>query len=290
MKHTLLLDDRGIPFADIYVCREGENAYLLGYGSGAEIADWIAGHATDCSDFSIMDLSKSHENLALDGPYAWELCAEVFGPDVLGLPYLGMRTLGEVIVFRAGRTGEYGYHLLIPTGRKNAWCQKLLASGAAFQMASASEAERAQCVLENFFFDVDREGRHGLTPLELQLQWRLSPQKTAYPGAEAIRALRQSGWSHRLTCFTTPDFAGPDEEITCDGETVGCILAAGYSPLRGEYVGKALLRRPYWHAGLDSFLAGCCPLRTISAPAINNLSVKVSPYRHSFHAHEADLT
>jgi len=32
MKHTLLLDEKGVPFADVYVCREGENAYLLGYG------------------------------------------------------------------------------------------------------------------------------------------------------------------------------------------------------------------------------------------------------------------
>ena len=291
MKHTLLLDDEGIPFADIYVCREGENAYLLGYGpSAAEIADWITGHATDSSDFSIIDLSKSHQSLALDGPYAWELCAEVFGPDVLGLPYLGMRTLGGVLVFRAGRTGEYGYHLLVPTDQKNAWREKLLATGAAFAMACASEAARVQCVLENSFFDVNREGRYGLTPLELQLQWRVSPQKTAYPGAEAIHTLRQSGWTHRLTCFITPDFVSPDEEITCDGEMVGCILAAGYSPLRGEYVGKALLRRPYWHAGLDAFLVGCCPLKTISAPAINNLSLKVTPYRHSFHTRAEDLS
>ena len=291
MKHTLLLGDKGIPFADIYVCREGENAYLLGYGpSAAEIADWITGHAIGSADFSILDLSKSHDGLALDGPYAWELCAEVFGPDVLGLPYLGMQTLGEVLVFRAGRTGEYGYHLLIPTDQKSAWREKLLATGAAFEMACASEAARAQCVLENFFFDVNREGRYDLTPPELQLQWRLSPQKTAYPGAEAIRTLRESGWTHRLTCFTTPDFVSPDEEISCDGETVGRILAAGHSPLRGEYVGKALLRRPYWHAGLDVFRVGCRPLNTISAPAIKNLSLKVTPYRHSFHTRAEDLT
>ena len=291
MKHTLLLNDKGIPFADIYVCREGENAYLLGYGSNAdEIAEWIIGHVTASADFSIIDLSKSHDSLALDGPYAWELCAEVFGSDVLGLPYLGMRTLGEMLVFRAGRTGEYGYHLLVPTDQKNAWCEKLLATGAAFAMACASEAARAQCVLENFFFDVNREGRYSLTPLELQLQWRLSAQKTAYPGAEAIHAIRQSGWTHRLTCFSAPDFASPDEEITCDGEPVGRILAAGYSPRRGDYVGKALLRRPYWHAGLDVFRVGRRPLHTISAPAIKNLSLKVTPYRHSFHTRTEDFT
>ena len=291
MKHTLLLDDKGTPFADVYVCREGENAYLLGYGPNADkIVAWITGHVPGIADFSIINLSKSHDSLALDGPYAWELCAEVFGPDVLGLPYLGMLVLDEVLVFRAGRTGEYGYHLLVPIDKKNAWIEKLLATGAAFEMARTNASVRAQCVLENFFFDINREGQYGLTPLELQLQWRLSSQKTTYPGAEAIHTLRQSGWTRRLTCFTTPELVNPDEEITCDGEMVGHVLTAGYSPVRGDYVGKALLRQPYWHAGLDAFQIGDCPLKTISAPAINNLSLKVSPYRHSFHTREGDMT
>ena len=291
MKHTLLLDDKGVPFADVYVCREGENAYLLGYGSSAdEMVNWITDQAPGIADFSIINLGESHDSLALDGPYAWELCAEVFGPDVLGLPYLGMRVLDEMLVFRAGRTGEYGYHLLVPTNQKDTWIEKMLATGVEFEMAHADESVRAQCVLENFFFDINREGKYGLTPLELQLQWRLSSQKTTYPGAKAISALRQSGWTHRLTCFTTPDFVNPDAAITSDGEIVGRALVSGYSPMRGDYVGKALLRQPYWHAGLDAFQVGDRPLKTISAPAINNLSLKVSPYRHSFHTREEDLT
>lgn len=95
-----------------------------------------------------------------------------------------MRTLGEMLVFRAGRTGEYGYHLLVPTDQKNTCLEKLLATGATFEM----------------------------------------------------------------------------------------------------------LRRPYWHAGLDVFRVGCRPLHTISALAIKNLSLQVTPYRHSFHTRAEDFT
>lgn len=290
MKHTLLLDDEGVAFADIYVCRQGESAYVLGYGPEAdEIADWISGHARGRTELAVVDLGESHARLTIDGPYAWELCAEVLGSEVLGVPYLGMRSVGEVLLFRAGRSGEYGYQLVVPIDQRDALLDKLLTAGAGFEMVCASETARAQCVLENFFFDVNREGKYGLTPLELQLQWRLSPQKTGYPGAEAVRTRREAGWTHRLTCFAMSESSCPDQEITCDGETVGRILAAGYSPLRGEYVGKALLVCPYWHAGLDAFVVGRCPLRTISAPAINNLSLRVTPYRHSFHTREEDL-
>ena len=151
MKHTLLLDDTAIPFADVYVCREGENAYLIGYGSGAdEIANWITHHATDITDFSIVDLGESHDNLAIDGPYAWELGAEVFGPDILGLPYLGMLVLDAIFVFRAGRTGEYGYNLLVPTDQKDRWVESLLATGAGFEMARADAVGPSPMCIRKF--------------------------------------------------------------------------------------------------------------------------------------------
>jgi len=290
MKHTLLLEENGVPFADVYICREGENAYVLGYGSPANaITIWIRQHTVGIAEFSTADLSESHRSLALDGPYAWELCAEVFGPDILGLPYLGMLTLGDTLVFRAGRTGEYGYHVLVPNHEESAWLQKLNATGEDFELAWADAAARNQCVLENFFFDLNREGRFGLTPLELQLQWRLSTQKTEYPGAAALRALRQSGWNRRLTCFITPEPVHAGEEIICEDELVGNVLAAGYSPMRNEYVGKALLNRPYWHAGLSAFRVGHRPLKTIAAPAVKNLSLEVSPYRHSFRTRAEDM-
>lgn len=291
MRHTLLINNSGIPIADIYVCREAENAYLIGYGSSTnEIIEWITDHATGITDFSITDLGKSHDNLVLDGPYAWELCSEVFGTDILGLPYLGMLVLDDIFIFRAGRTGEYGYHLLVPTEQKDTWIENVIATGTEFEMARVNEAARAQCVLENFFFDINREGQYNLTPLELQLQWRLSLQKNTYPGAEAIQTLRKAGVTRRLTCFTTPEAVNTDAEITYDGEIVGQVLAVGYSPMREDYVGKALLRQPYWHAGLDGFQVDSIALKTISAPAINNLSLKVSPYHHSFHTRKEILT
>jgi aminomethyltransferase len=289
MKYTLLLNEDGTPFADIYVCRKGEDAYLLGYGPNVDtLIDWITEHSAENADFSIIDLSKTYAPLALDGPYAWELCAEVLGPDILGLPYLGMKVSDEVLVFRAGQTGEYGYHLLVPTDQKNAWLEKLHTAGSVFEMAHANEAARAQCALENFFFDINREGQYGLTPFELQLQWRLSAQKAVYPGAEAIRTRRQSGWTRRLTCFSTPDPVKVDTAVVCDDEVVGHILAVGYSPVRGDYVGKALLRRPYWHAGLDVFQVQGCPLKTLSPPAVDNLSWNISPYNDSFHTREKE--
>ncbi len=283
MKHTLLLDDNAVPFADVYVCRNREDAYLLGYWlKSVDLIDWIKQNQGSSPDYSVIDLTKSDCILTLNGPYAWELCAKAIGPEILGMPYLSMMSLNSGTIFRAGVTGEYGYHLMVPKEQKNDWIENLINTGISFDLAIADRRARDQSSLENFFFDLDREGQYQLTPPELQLQWRLSRQKSEYPGSRAMQNLREKGWDRRLTCFVTKNSASVNDEIFFENESVGQVLSIGYSPVRKEFVGKALIRRPFWHAGLKCFMVNDQELETISAPAIDNRSIHVNPNIHSY--------
>jgi glycine cleavage system aminomethyltransferase T len=277
MKHTLLLDDKAVPFADVYVCRNREDAYLLGYWTASvNLIDWMIQHQGSLRDYSIIDLNESNCFLTLNGPYAWELCAKAVGTEILGMPYLSIMSLKSGVVFRAGITGEYGYHLMIPIEQKNEWIENLINTGKSFDLVVTDSAARAQCSLENFFFDLNKEGQYNLTPPELQLQWRLSRQKAEYPGSRAMQNLREKGWDKRLTSFITKKPARVNDEIFYENKSVGQVLSFGYSPLRKEFVGKALIRRPYWHAGLNCFTVNNHELETVSAPAFDNLSIYVN--------------
>ncbi len=277
MKHTLLLDENAVPFADVYICRKWEDAYLLGYwSSSVDMAAWIKQQQGSANDYAIIDLNESNFFLTLNGPYAWELCANAIGPEILGMPYLSVMKLNSGMVFRAGITGEYGYHLMFPAGQRKEWIQTLLEAGKPFDLVVTDHSARVQCALENFFFDLNREGQHQLTPPELQLQWRLSRQKEKYPGSGAMQSIRKKGWDRRITCFITKNPASEKDEIFCENESVGRVLSIGYSPLRKEHIGKALVRKPFWHAGLSGFHVNNHELQTISAPAIDNRSIHVN--------------
>ena len=291
MKHTLLLNENGVPFADIYVGREGYNAYILGYlTDNIDLTGWIKNHTEDIGGFTIQDIMHSHTCINLEGPYAWELGTEVFGSDILGLPYLGMMEMDALIVFRAGRTGEYGFHFFVPSDDKEKWMSKIRSFREAFQISEANEEALDQCALENFFFDISKEGVNELNPMELQLQWRISSQKTTYPGAKEIIKHKKEGVSRRMVSFISPSDLNLNASITHDGEVIGKVLVIGYSPSRGDYVGKALLNKPYWHAGLDSMQVDDTSIQTISAPAIDNISLKISPYSNSFITRKKDLS
>lgn len=284
MRPSLLLDEEARPFADIHVARDDEAFYLLAEGpSPGELARYLDKHfppgidaKATCCDGAL---------LSVHGPYAWELCTAVLGPDVGSLPYLAFYRTDEAVCFRSGKTGEYGYDLLVSPGELAAVREALLTEGRAFDLALASLPALDQCALENGFFNVRREGRAGLSPLELGLQWRVSNRKE-YVGSAALRARREAGAKARVVWAVAGAAVAEGDEVFLDDRRIGSVLATGFSVLRGEWVALLLLDRSYAFPGIDRFEASHAgerrPLRTVSAPLINNRSLYVSPQRHSY--------
>lgn len=301
MRPSLLLHEDGVPFADVYVCRDDESFFLLSEGPTApDLIAWLRAHLPPGAGagVTIDDLGEDHAVLSLHGPYAWELLGECLGPDLVGLPYLSFyrvppRDAGEaaMLCFRAGKTGEYGYDLLVDRRHEAGLRARLEASGRAFDLGVASLDALDQCALENGFFNIRREGRAGLTPLELQLQWRTSYARS-YVGADALRARRQAGSTQRITHLVAAEPLAAGDAVLLDGAPIGALLQAGASPLRGDWVGLALLDRPYAHVGVDRYAVarggGLVPVRTLSPPLLDNRSLYVSPQRHGYRSRAGD--
>jgi glycine cleavage system aminomethyltransferase T len=280
MMQTLLLDAGGTPLADIYVCCDEDDYLVLGEGlAGPDLAASLRADAAGL-DVDVIDLSASHAVLTLDGPYAWELLAEVTTPDVIGLPYLSFFHEGRLTCFRGGKTGEYGYELLVPREQLGEVRALLLDAGRRFDLREVSLAALDLCRLEGGFFNVRREARPNLTPVELQLQWRVGAHR-AYRGAEAVAARRLAPRG-RATAIAAPSEIRTDAAVELDGERVGTVLHAGPSHTRGDWLGLALLDPAVAHAGLEGFTCGGAAVRTVSLPAVNNRSLFVDPQRHAW--------
>ena len=285
-RHSLLLDEGARIVADLLICRDDEDFLLLAEPTSPEaLAAHLARHAPGDAGTRCGDVTSDFALLSLDGPYAWEVLAAVVGAEAVGLPYLSFFKTGTWTVLRSGKTGEYGYVLIVPREEGPQARARIAELGAPFDLAFASLEALDHCALENWFFNIRREGaEEGLTPLELQLQWRVSYKKP-YVGAEALQA-RRATVAARTTCVLSASELRGGDEVRLGGERVGRVLHAVRSPWRNEHVGIALLDRAYAHAGLDVFTAARGPertsLRTASAPVLDNASLYVHPQRHSY--------
>jgi glycine cleavage system aminomethyltransferase T len=69
-------------------------------------------------------------------------------------------------------------------------------------------------------------------------------------------------------------------------EPIGTVLRAARSVTLGDHVAIGLLDIAHAHSGIESYAvahAGASvPVRTVSAPFVNNRSLFVNPQRHAF--------
>ena len=289
--HTVLLDGDARPVADLLICSDEDGFFLLADGLtedalAARLEARRAERLPATSALAIRPMSATHDLLGLDGPYAWELAAALLGPSVLGMPYLTLLRADDVVCFRVGKTGEYGYDLLVP--RESGVSSRLAELGAAFDLRPVSLAALDVCALENWHFSIrtvrDTPLAQPLTPLELQLQWRVDYRRD-FVGAEALRARRAAGVAVRATSFIASAPGATGDVMALDGERCGEVLVAAPSPTLGGFVGIALLRTRLAHPGLELEVAGPdgpVTARTRTPPLVLNRSLFIDPHRHSY--------
>jgi glycine cleavage system aminomethyltransferase T len=296
--HTLFLrEDAGI-FADVFVALGEDAFYVLAEGpTEAELLAYLdaARSAGPALQVSVRGLGASHARIGIDGPYAWEVVAALLGPAVLGMPYLTLMHVDFGLCLRAGKTGEYGYVLLAAEDGRAALAARLRDVGTPLGLREVSASALDRCALESWHFCMRslRDGGTGdpLTPLELQLQWRVGWDRT-FVGAEALRKRRAQGPALRSVCVTAGAEIARGQAVACGGEAVGELLDAAWSFTRAQWVGMALVPRSLAHPHLSVLTArgagGEVALRTQAPPLLDNRSLYVDPHRHSHRTREQD--
>ena len=283
--HTMLLTDDARLFADAYLCWDDEEFFLLAEGpSSGALAAYLRSNLRG-EDIVVEDCSESHAILGLDGPYAWEVLGLLIDPEAIGLPYLTFYHHGDSICYRAGKTGEYGYGIIDKRDAIDRLEKRLVEIGSAFDLRRVGLDTLEQCALENWFFNIRREGAEPVTPIELQLQWRVSYQKS-FVGSDALSSRRREGTKQRLTSLLANGEITPGDEVSLEGSTVGRIVNAGFSHIRGEWVALALIDIAWAYPGITTFQVGgrtgTTSARSVSPPILNNRSLGVSPQLHSY--------
>ena len=285
MLHTMLLTEDAYPFADAYLCWDDEEFFLLAEGpASGELVAYLRDHVRGDS-IDVEDRTGSHAIVALDGPYAWEMLGLVVDPEAIGLPYLTFYHHRDWICYRAGKTGEYGYGIIVARTEVDSLERRIADVGSVFDLRRVSLDALDQCALENWFFNIRREGHQPVTPIELQLQWRVSYQK-AFVGSEALARRRRDGAKQRLTSLLATGDVAIDDVVSLDGKAVGRVVNAGFSHTRGEWMAVALIDVAWAYPGIGAFtIVGrdrTTTARSVTPPVLNNRSLSVSPQLHSY--------
>ena len=284
--HTFLADDDGLLVGDCYVANNDEEFILLceSIVPDSEIDRVMQAHGAAVA--GVEDLTTSHVLLSLDGFKAWEIAKEIFGADVLGLPYLSIEVYPfqdqSVRLFRAGKTSEFGYLLLVPQAVAPALFDTLASAvekrGGRLCGVDAHEDLR----LEGRFFNIHAEGLRVRDPLVLGLQWMIDFDKVSFRGCEAIKRRRAQGLQKKIVGVAAERGCKQlvtGAQIFHEGRAVAEVVAEGHSVVLDQPLGLAVFPVALAYSGLSFRLAAADgpAVRTISMPPImpRSLTVKL---------------
>jgi len=288
LSQGLLLNEDATIFADCYLGSDDEDFFFLAEGPDSEdLMAHLNRELADEVEVEAVHETLDHTIIGLDGPYAWELMSLLVGPEVIGLPYLTFFRTRGILCYRAGKTGEFGYRLVVPDDMLEEMSHRLQDLGAPLDLGSASLEALDQCALDNWFFNIRGEGRHGSSPIELQLQWRVSYRKS-FVGSDALAARRSEGIRQRVTCIVCEDSLKSGDAVTLDATRIGTVAHAAFSPIRNQWVALALLDLDHAYPGIDRLRIGSNNTTgiTVSPPVLDNRSLYVNPQIHSYQSRD----
>ena len=185
--------------------------------------------------------------LQIQGPRSKDVVRDLFGEDILELPYYHFRRLEldgiPLILTRTGWTSEVGYelYLLDPTRGDDLW-ERIMEAGRPHDIRPTGPVDirRIEGGIFNYRADMDWTNN----PFELGLDRLVDLDMEAdFMGKDALRRIKERGVSRRIVGV---EISGPRLDMNetrwpvhSDGREVGQVTSAVYSPRLEKNIGFA---------------------------------------------------
>ena len=254
-QYSLLMHPEGGIIDDIIVYREDAESYLvvINAGNAAKDLAWMNTQAT--SGLTIHDQSAMTAMIAVQGPAAPQIIADLANNPALlerkRFQYATGMMAGIPATFcRTGYTGEDGFEIIVPAKQgADAW-NALIQAGAAPCGLGSRDALRIEAGYPLYGHEIDET----TSPVEAGLMWVVKLDKGDFFGREAILKVKREGPVRRLMGLTSSERIVPRQGYTIYGtqggasndvlsgdmsghdNAIGTITSGVFSPTRSHSV------------------------------------------------------
>lgn len=237
--YAFFLNAQGRVLADaIILCRENDLLISVEPQVCGKIYAHIDRHII-ADDVTLADVSESTSELAVEGPNAAAILAEL-GADLPTEPF-GFTDWDGISVVLASATGAPGYRLVVPAEAKGSLMDSLAAAGAV--AAAVEEMETVRLEHGTPRYGVDFTESH--IAQETGLAHALNFNKGCYLGQEIVERVRSRGHINKVLTpleVESGSAPAPGAKVAVDGTEAGEITSAVQSPRSGCVRALAYIR------------------------------------------------
>lgn len=290
---SFLLGDNGEIVCECYVIAVGDGYMLFSEDTNVDTAyEYLKANVGEHA-VNIENITSEVGLIGLDGPFSWELLKELIGVRILGLRYLEMlenQKIGNssAHIIRAGKTGEFGYLLIVGAAQAGECWNTLITAGAKFNIQPVGTATLDLCRLENRFPNMRLEGAKVANPIELNCRVMFDHEKDDHKGRAALESVMEEGPARRLIGFRVANSSrvpGVGDKVVIEGHEIGEVANAMFSHGLEQPIGLALVSVDLAFVGLDYEIKvgdETLTASTVSAPFVSNRSMTIRPQEDSY--------
>ncbi len=258
MVYTAMLNERGGFESDLTIIRQKPDRFgdrfliVTGSAQTTRDFDWISRHIAPTEHAILTDISALYCVLSIMGPNAETLLARVSGnalaDEPLKFSWTRLIDLGfaRVRAARMSYVGGPGYELYVPVEMTRHVYQALGEAGADLGLRDAGyyalDALRVEMGRRAWGAEIGPDE----TPFEANMMFAVKLDKaTPFIGQQALRDQQSRPLRKKLVRLVLADpaaYAWGGETIVLDGQPVGEITSAGWSPKAGACVALGYVR------------------------------------------------
>ena len=257
-KYILITNADGGILNDPILLRLAENHFWISLAD-SDILLWAQGVAINSGlDVTIGEPDVSP--LQLQGPKSGEIMRVLFGDEIMDLCYYWLREVElngiPLIVSRTGWSSELGYEIYLRDGSKGdlLW-ETIMAAGLGFGLkpGHTSSIRRIEGGMLSYHADADMS----TNPYELGFDRLVNLDMEAdFIGKAALRRIKDEGVGRKQIglIIDGDPFTGPNTtfwEINSDGEAVGKVTSAVYSPRLEQNIDLAMVSAEHANIGVQ---------------------------------------
>jgi aminomethyltransferase len=251
-QYSAMLYPEGTFVDDVIVHRLGQDDFLLVINAGTREKDinWVVEN-TRGFDCSVMDLSDSYTQLAIQGPRAVDVVQKLTYVNLGKLKsywFTHSRVCGlkNILIARTGYTGEDGFEIYIPSDRKTSeevWVM-VMSAGREFGIVPCGLGARNTLRLEARLSLYGHEISQSINVWEAGLDRFCKMEKGDFIGRQALERAKAAGPTRTLVGLEMTERGIARDGYRCcneAGDVVGVITSGSPSPTLGKNIALAFV-------------------------------------------------
>jgi len=243
--YGVMCSEKGGIVDDVIVYRDGPDRYMVVVNAACREKDvaWIVRHVS--GDVRVEDISDDISLLAVQGPKAVEVVAEICDADLSALnPFHCLHATVAGVparVSRTGYTGEDGVELYADAGDAVAVWDAVIAAGKSVDLLPCGLGARDTLRLESGLRLYGQDMDDQTDPFSCGLAWTVKMSKGGFVGRDALVKLDPQDPPRRFLGLATSAKAIPRHgaKTFADGREVGVVTSGGFSFTLGHGIATA---------------------------------------------------